>query len=129
MSKLQEKELLQAALVLAAADGKITRAERGVIESLAQRAGVGSISLQAMIDQAVRNPSAREELLRTVQENAERSLKLLVGTARIDGKITTEERELLVQYAASLGLEGDRFEQVYQAGIEAADDLRTRRQA
>ena len=129
MSNLQEKELLQAALVLAAADGHISRSERGVIESLAQRAGVGPISLQAMVDQTLRNSAARDKLFQMVQSNAERSLKLLVGTARIDGKITTEERELLVQYASRLGIEGDRFQQVYQAGIEAADDLRARRQS
>ena len=126
MSTMHDMELLQAALTLAAADGKITRSERGVIDSLAKRAGVGQASLEAMIAKALNNPHAQDELLQMVRQDVERPLRLLVATARIDGHISPEERELIVALATRLGITGADFQRVYEEGIAAADKVRER---
>ena len=55
-------------------------------------------------------------------------LELLVGQARIDGEISDEERSVLVRIASSLGITGDDFQTVYQAGIQRADKIRKSRQ-
>ncbi|HNQ22083.1 MAG TPA: hypothetical protein PKK06_03215 [Phycisphaerae bacterium] len=129
MSTLQDRELLQAIVVLAAADGHLSRSEWGVIEGLAQRAGVGTVSLQAMVARALEDPQVRADLFQTVQKDREHCLKLLVATARIDGAISAPERGLLVDLAGMLGVTGERFECIYKEGIGAADALRTRRGA
>lgn len=126
MKPYEQAELLKAVLALAAADGKITRSERGVYEALARRIGVGTVSLNAMVERACREPSAREELFGVGMSDPEHALELLVATARIDGEISEEERELLVHIASALGIEIDRFADVYKSGIARADTLRKR---
>jgi tellurite resistance protein len=119
--------LIRAVIAVAVADGRVRSSEKGVIEALANRVGVGRVSLSAMIDRAKRDPSFRDEVFRLATADPARALKILVSTARIDGEISTEERELLVALAQGLGVTGPRFEQVYQEGIQAADEVRRRR--
>ncbi len=123
----EDLELLQAALALAMVDGHMSSAERGVIQGLAVRVGVGEVSLDAMVKRAKEDPQAYEELRMTSAAGARRALELLVAQARIDGRITADERELLVKIAQNLGIGTDEFGRIFALGVTRADDLRERR--
>lgn len=124
MGTMEELDLLKAAIAVAVADGEIRRSEKGVLEGLAQRVGIGRVSFEAMAEAAKHDDSIADNILMRSQEQARRALELLVAQARIDGRISSEERALLVRIALSLGLAGTDFESVYQAGIERADRIR-----
>ncbi len=127
MSISEQLEILRGLVVLTAADGRITAGERGILEKLASRVGVGSASLQAMIERASGDISMRDDLFHRTMSNPEQVMELLVATARIDGEISEEERELLVHMMGKLNISTDRFSDVYQRGIARADTLRDQR--
>ncbi len=129
MTDLEKLELLRAAVAVAAADGEIVGCERGVLEGLAARVGVGRASFEEMLSAAVRGEKREPGLLIRSPEQARLALELLVAQARLDGDITSEERELLFHLATRLGIEGDDFQAVYQAGLARADRLRQSRGA
>lgn len=124
MRDTEKLELLKAALALAVADKTITRSERGVIEGLAAKVGVGEASLAAMSAAADRDETYADNILMTSPDSARTALELLVAQARIDGAISNEERELLVRLASGLNITGDAFQAIYQAGIARADAVR-----
>jgi len=124
---MENAELLRAAIAMAVADGKISRSEMGVVEGLAQRAGVGAVTIEAMFDAAAKDETFADKLLLQPKDRAVKAVELLVGLARIDGEISSEEHELVIRIAASLGIVDDEFHQVYEAGIKRADDLRKAR--
>lgn len=119
-------ELLNALLALAVVDGNLSSGERGVIEGLAARIGVGKVSLNAMIERARHDPHLHETIRIADGKKARRGLELMVAQARIDGEITFEERELLVQIALRLGIDTDEFGEIYARGVAKADELRSR---
>jgi uncharacterized tellurite resistance protein B-like protein len=121
---MENVELLRAAIAMAVADGKISRSEMGVVEGLAQRAGVGAVAIEAMFEAASKDESFSDNLQLLPKDRSVKAVELLVGLARIDGEISSEEHELVVRIAASLGIVGDEFQQVYEAGIKRADNLR-----
>lgn len=120
-------ELLNALLALAVVDGKLSGGERGVIEGLAVRVGVGAVSLNAMIDRAQREPDLHESIRITDPKNARRAMELLVAQARIDGEIADEERDMLVKMALTLEIDTDEFGEIYARGVTKADEIRRRR--
>lgn len=122
----EDPEVLKAVLAVAAADGTILRSERGVFQQLARRVGLDEASLQQVTRQAGDKRQLRDELFKTRLSDPKRAMRLLVATARIDGEISWEERELLVDISTKLGIGTDEFTQVYQEGIAAADELRKR---
>ncbi len=124
---MENVELLRAAIAMAVADGKVSRSEMGVVEGLAQRAGVGAVTIEAMFDAAANNETFADNLLLQPKDRAIKAVELLVGLARIDGEVSSEERELIVRIAGSLNVVGDEFREAYEAGIKRADDLRKTR--
>ncbi len=124
---MENAELLRAAIAMAVADGKISRSEMGVVEGLAQRAGVGAVTIEAMFEAAANDETFADNLLLQPKDRAVKAVELLVGLARIDGEISSEERELLVRIAASLDVVDNEFRQAYEAGIKRADNLRKAR--
>ena len=124
---MENVELLRAAIAMAVADGKVSRSEMGVVEGLAQRAGVGAVTIEAMFDAAAKDETFADKLLLQPKYRAIKAVELLVGLARIDGEVSSEERELIVRIAGSLNVVGDEFRQAYEAGIKRADDLRKAR--
>ena len=120
----EQIEILRAVVVLAAADGVIAPSEKGLMQRLAKRIGVGEASLNAMIARAKEDSSVREELFRRNMSQPEKVMELLVAVARIDGEISSEEREVLVQIMGSLEIPVERFSDIYQKGIERADKIR-----
>ncbi len=124
---MENVELLRAAIAMAVADGKILRSEMGVVEGLAQRAGVGAATIEAMFEAAANDETFADNLLLQPKDRAIKAVELLVGLARIDGKISDEERELIVRIAASIDVVDNEFRQAYEAGIKRADNLRKAR--
>lgn len=127
MRSFEQVELLRAVLAVAVADGTIRAPERGVIEGLAARAGIGRMSLQAMIDRAQHDAAAHQELRDLALANAEKALELLVATAAIDGDIHEQERAVLVEIASALRIDPNRFPIVYEQGVKRAAEVRRRR--
>ena len=120
----EQVELLKAAIVLAAADKVITASEQGLLEALAARIGVGKVSLDAMIERALSDPSTHEELFRRTMSDPETAMELLIAAARIDGEVENSEREVLVKIMQKLDIPVDRFSVLYERGIQRADALR-----
>ena len=128
MGSMEDLELLKAALAVALADGEIRRSEKGVVQGLARRVGVGQPSLDAMIEAAEQDDSIADNILIGSKATARSALELLVAQARIDGEVSNEERGVLVRIATTLAITGDEFQAVYQAGIKRADKIRKSRQ-
>ena len=121
---MENAELLRAAIAMAVADGKISRSEMGVVEGLAQRAGVGAVTIEAMFEAAANDATFADNLVLLPKDRAVKAVELLVGLARIDGEISSEERELVVRIATSVDVVDNEFRNAYEAGIKRADDLR-----
>ncbi len=123
---IEDSELLKATIAVAVADGKLQRSEMGVIQGLADRVGIGEASYQAMVEAARTDESFVDNLF-IPKENAHQAIVLLVGEARIDGEISTEEREVITRIGISLGVSGDEFHAAYREGIKRADAIRASR--
>jgi tellurite resistance protein len=117
-------QLLQAAIVLAVADGVVASSERGLLDAIAGRVGVGQMSLEAMIDRAKTDPDVHDELFYRAMTEPELTMELLVAAARLDGEVSQEEREVLVRIMDKLNIPIARFSGIYQKGIQRADQLR-----
>ena len=127
MDQLEKMDLLKAALAVAMADGVLTRSEKGVVEGLAARIGVGKASLDAMLEAAEQDKSIADNMFIKDKEKAHTAFELLVAQARIDGEIGKNERELTVRIAKSLKISDEDFPAIYSAGIRRADELRKSR--
>ncbi len=125
MPSIQEQvTMIRALITLAAADGKISSSERGLLSNFAKRIGIGKASLDAMIEKALADPSVRDELFDRTMSNPDLALEMLVATARLDGDITSKERDVLVHVREILDIPMDGFAQIYERGIKRADSLR-----
>lgn len=124
---MQDVELLRAALAVAMADGTLSRGEKGVVQGLAQRVGIGRVSFDAMMAEAERSHAIADNILIHDPAKARAGLELLVATARIDGAISDKERELLTRLATTLKISPDEFGRIYEAGIRRADEIRAKR--
>jgi len=127
MATMEDLELLKAVLAVAFADGELRRSEMGVIKGLANRVGIGRVTLDAMMGDAETNPKLADDIMIRNPDKARQGLELLVAQARLDGKITAKEREVLVRIALTMNIKDEEFQKVYTAGIERADALRKSR--
>ena len=127
MTAMEDVDLLRAALAVAMADGELRGSEKGVVQGLALRAGVGRASFEAMLAAAEEDDSFADNVLMHSKEKARLAFELLVAHARIDGEICDAERSVLVRIATSLDITGAEFEGLYLAGISRADGIRKSR--
>lgn len=127
MNQREQLELLRAAVAVALADGELRRSEKGVIRGLACRVGIGQTTFDAMVEAAEQGHDVADAISINTPESARTAMELLVALARIDGQISDDERDVIVRIATSMGITGDDFGAVYQAGIERADRLRGQR--
>ena len=121
ISLMEQVEILRAACCIAAADGEISDAERGFIERLATKAGVGRASREAMIEQGLTSPRFIESQFRFLLSNADRAIKVLMIVASADGAIGEAEESLVRNFAARLSIDEGRLEQLLRSGQDAAD--------
>jgi len=124
---MDDLELLKATIAVAVADGELLRSERGVIEGLARRLGVGGASLEAMIEAVGEDADAPDNILFLSKDKARAALELVVAQARIDGEICHAERGVIARIAHALGIVDEELHDIYQKGVRRADALRRSR--
>ena len=118
MSVMKNVEILRAACCVAGLDESISDSERSMLERLAEHAGVGQTSLNAMIDRAVNDPDFYQEQFKTIRTDADSTMKALFCIAVADHVLTTEERVILHQFATRLGMDPKRFNQLLAAATK-----------
>ena len=115
MSAMQDVEILRAACCVAGLDEQITDSERGMLKRLANHAGVGAVSLEAMIDRAVSDPDFYQEQFEMVRTDPDATMKALFCVAVADHELSTDERVILQHFATKLGMTPQRFDQLLAA--------------
>ncbi len=120
-------QLLEAVFAVATADDVLTKAEEAVFNKLAERVGANSMAIWRIKTRLNTEPEAREQLFSQEVPDPYAAMKLLVATARIDGEISAEERNLLENISSKLKLTGNDFLRAYDDGITAADNVRRRK--
>lgn len=101
-------ELLRAACCVAGLDREICDKERPLLEALAQEAGVGRASLNAMIERAEADQDFYREMFQILHADPERAMKAMFAVAVADGEITLEQRVILQHFADKLGVPRER---------------------
>lgn len=123
----ESMEILRGILAVAVADGQIRHSEAGVIQRLADRLGIDRAWLDEMTRQAEGGATVESSMFRRILSDPERAMRLMVGTAAIDGEITDRERSVLVDISLKIGLPPGRFGEVFVEGMAAAERLRRER--
>ncbi len=112
---MTQVEVLRAACCIAGLDGRVCDAEHPLIKRLAEGAGVGAASLNAMITRAERDRNFYEEQFDLLKGEPEETMKTLFRVAVADGDVTQEERIVLRHFAKALGLNEKRFDELLSA--------------
>jgi len=116
MAKIMKSvEVLRAACCVAGLDKQITDRERAYLLQIAAHAGVGQVSLNAMIDRAVRDPAFFQEQFRIIRADSEQTMRVLFGVACADHELTMDERIVLHHFAQVLGMDDKRFNELLVA--------------
>jgi len=117
MSKV---EILRAACCVAGLDGYVCDREHPLLNRLAELAGVGGASLQAMIDRAERDQNFYQEQFDALSADPELTIRTLLAVAAADRELSLNERVVLHHFATKLGLPDERFEQVLEEAEKRA---------
>jgi len=108
-------EVLRAACCVAGVDGEICDREHPMLERLAEEAGVGRASLNAMVERARTDRYFFEEQFDALTADADETIKTLFHVALVDGDLESQERIVIQHFADKLGMSSDRFEQLLQS--------------
>lgn len=112
---MQGVEVLRAACCVAGIDGEVCDHEHPLLQRLADAAGVGSVSLNAMIDRAKSDPSFFEQQFEIFKTDPEDTMKMLFRIAIADGVLARSERVVLQHFATKLGMTEDRYDELLAA--------------
>lgn len=104
---MEQVEVVRAACCLAAADGSVSEVERAALAALAEQAGVGRMSLNAMIDMALTDQTFRDKQFGYISRDPEGTMKTLLRFAAADRDLSDGEKSLLKKFAAQLGITPD----------------------
>ena len=115
MAGFDKLEILRAACCIAGLDRASDERELALLRALAKRAGVGAVSLDAMIESAREDPGAFDSHLEVLTTDADATMRTLFRVAIADGRLGTEERVVLQFFADRLGMEQTRFDQILRA--------------
>ena len=107
---MQDVQILRAACCLAGIDGEISDKERPLLQRLATEAGVGAMSLQAMMDMAVSDKDFYEEQLGYALTDPDHTIRTLFRVAAADGQFTSEERIMLHHFAMKVGMNDETYD-------------------
>jgi len=108
-------ETLRAACCIAGLDKDVTPQERALLDKLAEKVGVGKMSLEAMIDRARKDQNFYKEQFRFIHSDAPNTMKSLLGVAIVDGELSADERVVLQVFADRLGLKPEDFDKLLVA--------------
>ena len=109
---MHDLEILRAACCVAGWDGSVSPHEERLIRELADRAGVGDVSLKAMIERAEQDQDLYREHFEILKPEPEHAVRLLAAVAAADGEVTTEQRAVVGHFARKLGMTEEKLEQV-----------------
>ncbi len=102
---MERVEILKAACCIAGADGEISERELATLKKMASDVGVGTASLEAMMDLALTDPKFRDAQLRLIHKDPAGSFETLYRITRVDPEVPSTERDLLMLFGKKLGLE------------------------
>ncbi|MEX2672609.1 MAG: TerB family tellurite resistance protein [Phycisphaeraceae bacterium] len=109
---ITEVELVRAACCIAGLDRDVSDAERPLLKKLANAAGVGKVSLEAMIERARTDQDFYREQFDILKPEPDRAIRSLVQVAMADGEISQSERIILRHFAEQLGVDQEAFERL-----------------
>ena len=112
MSSMRHVEILRAACCVAGQDGTISEQESTLLIRLADKSGVGQMSLNAMIDRAKQDPRFYREQFEVLTADPEKTVRVLLTIAAADGEISDGEQTVLAHVAERLGMSDERFAQL-----------------
>ncbi len=107
--------VLRAACCVAGLDRKVCERELPMLRRIAEYAGVGHASLQAMIHRAETDHDFYEEQFHLILTHPEATITALFSVACADGQLHEAERVILRFFADKLGLDEKRFEAILSA--------------
>ena len=107
---MHDVEILRAACCVAGLDEKITDDERAILQRLADHAGVGKVSLTAIIERGRTDPFFFEKQFEILKTDPTSTLSTLIDVACADGQILDAQRVVLQHFADALGLPDDKFQ-------------------
>lgn len=109
---ITDVEVLRAACCIAGFDGIITPGEQAIVQKLADKAGVGSVSLKAMCDRAKSDRNFYKEQFRLLHADPVSTMTIVMGVAIVDGVLKDDELGILKQFAERLGMKSEAFEKL-----------------
>lgn len=118
---MKKVEILRAACCVAGCDSNVCEREHPLLQRFAHEAGVGAMSLTAMIDRASTDAEFHKAQFDIIRSEPDSTMKLLFHVALADGVLKDAERVVLQHFAEKLGMPGDRF-----ADLLAAAERHTR---
>lgn len=121
MSLMAQVEIVRAACCIASLDGDICGKESKLLEKLADRVGIGAVSLGAMRERARKDPHFYEQQFNNLKSDARKTIQMLFAVAIADGKLSADERIVLQHFADKLGLPQDRFDHILDAAQTMLD--------
>jgi len=110
MTHMTKVEVLRAACCLAAIDGEIDQKEQALIEQLADKAGVGKASLEAIVNRAKSDDCFFQEQLEVLMGQPQQTMMVMFNVAMADGAITSEARIVLHHFAQKLKIDDSAFD-------------------
>ena len=115
-------EILRAACCIAGLDNRVCERERSKLELLADHAGVGTASLDAMIARAESDPDFYQEQFGILKTDPESTITTLFSVACADGQIPPEQRIILRHFGDVLGLDEKRFNRILDVAEKKVGD-------
>lgn len=106
---MKKVEILRAACCVAGSDRNVCEREHPLLQRLAHEAGVGAMSLRAMIDRASTDAEFHKAQFDIVRSEPDETMKTLFHVAIADGVLKDAEREVLRHFAEKLGMPEPRF--------------------
>lgn len=110
MNPMQAVEVLRAACCVAGIDGEITTGELLMINQLAEQAGVGKASLEAMIARGETDPEFYKEQFRVLKDNPRKAMVSILKVATADHSLAKDESEVMRKLAKKLGISSESFD-------------------
>ena len=115
---MRRVEILRAACCVAGADNQIAPSESPLLARLAEEAGVGLASLEAMIERATQHEDFYREQFRVLSAEPKTTMTLLFRIAVADKHLDPQEVKVLRFLGSQLGVSAERFDRWLQQAKE-----------